>query len=372
MPSLEEGDLLPAIIHYLRKHGVHVQPWTTSPTKELSGNFETVEQGYGSALQKESPTEAPRAGGLFGVPLHSLPISDRVPGVPEFLVDACDLLRPHLHIEGLFRKCGSLTRIKALKDVAARCAQNKMDLANLAVVFAPNLFATELCGQLSSQEDGPLQRQAAVVRLLLSRASEIGTAPQPLLEKVRVAFASQDSKDEQPPPEPEGPKERMLEGRRRRRRSMGNIVTEALSKFKAGQAFCTAPCPEISGDTLGKNTTWETPFNSKRKASDDDVAWTTELSAKKRRSILDSDDADPFDGKDREPSDQPGDLNPAQVPANSAPVFSSRDSDSSLRHESRPPESPIRENSQETKQWQETLSEKTLCPHSALLLPGLF
>lgn len=33
----------------------------------------------------------------------------------RFLVDACELLRPHLHLEGLFRKGGSLTRIRALK-----------------------------------------------------------------------------------------------------------------------------------------------------------------------------------------------------------------------------------------------------------------
>ncbi|XP_078236113.1 rho GTPase-activating protein 11A [Pogona vitticeps] len=315
MSSLEERERLPAIIHYLKRRGVHAQLWKANPTSQ------------------ENHRSAPLAGGLFGVPLHSLPLSERAEGVPQFLVDACELLRPHLHIEGLFRKCGSLTRIKALKrrleagerclemalpcdvatlvkqflrdlpeplipaplqgplcqtqqrgdpeeeeeadqgslallltcllppksaavlrylfcflqDVASRCTQNKMDLANLAIIFAPNLFSAEPCGQLGSQAEGQLQRQAAVVQVLISRASEIGTVPQILLEKVRAAFSDLDSEKGQPPPEPENPRGRGLEGRRRRRRSMGNIVTEALSKFKTGRALCTAPSLEIKG-----------------------------------------------------------------------------------------------------------------------------
>uniref|UniRef100_A0A8D0BKT6 Rho-GAP domain-containing protein n=1 Tax=Salvator merianae TaxID=96440 RepID=A0A8D0BKT6_SALMN len=164
------------------------------------------------------------------------------------------LLRPHLHIEGLFRKCGSVTRIKALKveygthclemalpcdvatlvkqflrdlpepliparlqgplcqvqhqehqdearsqlillltcllpprsttvlrylfiflqDVAAKCAQNKMDSANLAVVFAPNLFSNESCGPLDGGAEERMQRQVAVVQVLICHAPEIG------------------------------------------------------------------------------------------------------------------------------------------------------------------------------------------------------
>nr|XP_020642743.1 rho GTPase-activating protein 11A-like [Pogona vitticeps] len=441
MSSLEEREHLPAIIHYLKRRGVHAQLWKANPTSQ------------------ENHRSAPLAGGLFGVPLHSLPLSERAEGVPQFLVDACELLRPHLHIEGLFRKCGSLTRIKALKrrleagerclemalpcdvatlvkqflrdlpeplipaplqgplcqtqsgekrleagerclemalpcdvatlvkqflrdlpeplipaplqgplcqtqqrgdpeeeeadqgslallltcllppksaavlrylfcflqDVASRCTQNKMDLANLAIIFAPNLFSAEPCGQLGSRAEGQLQRQAAVIQVLISRASEIGTVPQILLEKVRAAFSDLDSEKGQPPPEPENPGGRGLEGRRRRRRSMGNIVTEALSKFKTGRALCTAPCPEIKGDALSNNMTLKTSFNSKRKASDD-VGWTTELSAKKRRSILDSANSEPFDGNGRDPPDEAGDLNPVQVPTTATPVFSSNDS----------------------------------------------
>uniref|UniRef100_A0A8C5SWB7 Rho-GAP domain-containing protein n=1 Tax=Laticauda laticaudata TaxID=8630 RepID=A0A8C5SWB7_LATLA len=174
---------------------------------------------------------------------------------PRFLVDACEHLRPHLHLEGLFRKCGSMTRIKALKarleagehclhmalpcdvatlvkqflrslpeplipaelqgplcqvqqqsredrdsltllitcllppwnssilryflsflqEVVARCAQNKMDLANLAIIFVPNLFSGEMSNQMGiSKAEERLRSQMAVTQVLISHASEIG------------------------------------------------------------------------------------------------------------------------------------------------------------------------------------------------------
>nr|XP_038035667.1 rho GTPase-activating protein 11A isoform X2 [Anas platyrhynchos] len=57
-------------------------------------------------------------GRIFGVSFHALPQS-LVPGygyIPSFLVDACEYLEEHIHTEGLFRKSGSLVRIKALKS----------------------------------------------------------------------------------------------------------------------------------------------------------------------------------------------------------------------------------------------------------------
>uniref|UniRef100_A0A8C3GGJ0 Rho-GAP domain-containing protein n=1 Tax=Cairina moschata TaxID=8855 RepID=A0A8C3GGJ0_CAIMO len=57
-------------------------------------------------------------GKIFGVSFHALPQS-LVPGygyIPSFLVDACEYLEEHIHTEGLFRKSGSLVRIKALKS----------------------------------------------------------------------------------------------------------------------------------------------------------------------------------------------------------------------------------------------------------------
>ena len=53
---------------------------------------------------------------VFGVPLESLPQRRVVYGdVPCFLVDACSTLQEHIDTEGLFRKSGSIVRLKALR-----------------------------------------------------------------------------------------------------------------------------------------------------------------------------------------------------------------------------------------------------------------
>ncbi|XP_077336786.1 rho GTPase-activating protein 11A-like [Lithobates pipiens] len=54
------------------------------------------------------------SGGLFGVPLQSLPPSAEGE-VPQLVVDICRFLSCHLSTEGLFRKSGSVNRIKNLK-----------------------------------------------------------------------------------------------------------------------------------------------------------------------------------------------------------------------------------------------------------------
>uniref|UniRef100_A0A8C3FSM6 Rho-GAP domain-containing protein n=1 Tax=Chrysemys picta bellii TaxID=8478 RepID=A0A8C3FSM6_CHRPI len=173
---------------------------------------------------------------------------------PRFLVQICEALRRHLHTEGLFRKSGSVTRIKALKaqleagescldsaapcdlaallkqflrhlpeplipaelqeplcraqqhpaegergpltlllscllprhsaralryfctflrDVAARCQENKMDEANLAVIFAPNLFPSCALSDAPGAERR-LLLQAGAVQALISHAPHIG------------------------------------------------------------------------------------------------------------------------------------------------------------------------------------------------------
>lgn len=58
------------------------------------------------------------AGKLFGVPFKALPhsIVPEYGQIPSFLVDACSSLEDHLHTEGLFRKSGSIIRLKALKN----------------------------------------------------------------------------------------------------------------------------------------------------------------------------------------------------------------------------------------------------------------
>ncbi|KAJ7412798.1 Rho GTPase-activating protein 11A [Willisornis vidua] len=57
-------------------------------------------------------------GKIFGISFHALPRS-LVPEygyIPSFLVDTCEYLEEHVHTEGLFRKSGSLVRLKALKS----------------------------------------------------------------------------------------------------------------------------------------------------------------------------------------------------------------------------------------------------------------
>ncbi|XP_004421437.1 PREDICTED: rho GTPase-activating protein 11A isoform X1 [Ceratotherium simum simum] len=70
-------------------------------------------------------------GKIFGVPFNALPHS-LVPEyghIPSFLVDACTSLEEHIHTEGLFRKSGSVIRLKALK--------NKLDHGESCLSSAP-------------------------------------------------------------------------------------------------------------------------------------------------------------------------------------------------------------------------------------------
>ncbi|XP_066133312.1 rho GTPase-activating protein 11A isoform X1 [Saccopteryx bilineata] len=57
-------------------------------------------------------------GKIFGVSFNALPHSvvPKYGHIPSFLVDACTFLEEHIHTEGLFRKSGSVIRLKALKN----------------------------------------------------------------------------------------------------------------------------------------------------------------------------------------------------------------------------------------------------------------
>ncbi|NXX84699.1 RHGBA protein, partial [Urocolius indicus] len=73
----------------------------------------------GSCLAAAKQPSPPAAQGrIFGISFHALPQS-LVPDygyIPSFLVDTCEYLEKHIHTEGLFRKSGSLVRLKALKS----------------------------------------------------------------------------------------------------------------------------------------------------------------------------------------------------------------------------------------------------------------
>ncbi|NXW03274.1 RHGBA protein, partial [Fregetta grallaria] len=97
----------------------------------------------GSCLAAAKQPGAPAAEGkIFGISFHALPQS-LVPEygyIPSFLVDTCEYLEEHVHTEGLFRKSGSLVRLKALKsklDQGENCLSTALpcDVAGLLKQF---------------------------------------------------------------------------------------------------------------------------------------------------------------------------------------------------------------------------------------------
>ncbi|XP_030574704.1 rho GTPase-activating protein 11A isoform X2 [Archocentrus centrarchus] len=78
---------------------------------------------------------------VFGVPLENLPCYNMECGsVPRFLVDACMSLLAHVDTEGLFRKSGSVVRLKALRaklDAGEECLSSALacDVAGLVKQF---------------------------------------------------------------------------------------------------------------------------------------------------------------------------------------------------------------------------------------------
>ncbi|XP_042356888.1 rho GTPase-activating protein 11A [Plectropomus leopardus] len=78
---------------------------------------------------------------VFGVSLESLPYYNMECGsVPSFLVDACMILLAHVDTEGLFRKSGSVVRLKALRaklDAGEECLSTALpcDVAGLLKQF---------------------------------------------------------------------------------------------------------------------------------------------------------------------------------------------------------------------------------------------
>ncbi|MBZ3878312.1 Rho GTPase-activating protein 11A [Sciurus carolinensis] len=78
-----------------------------------------VKGGRGQCDRRRQETAATEIGGkIFGVPFNALPHSvvPEYGHIPSFLVDACTSLQEHIQTEGLFRKSGSVIRLKALKN----------------------------------------------------------------------------------------------------------------------------------------------------------------------------------------------------------------------------------------------------------------
>ncbi|XP_066044409.1 rho GTPase-activating protein 11A isoform X1 [Chamaea fasciata] len=321
-----------------------------------------VKSGSCLAAAKAAGAAAAAEGKIFGISFHALPQS-LVPEygyIPSFLVDTCEYLEEYVDTEGLFRKSGSLVRLKALKSkldqgenclsaalpcdvagllkqffrelpepilpphlqeglfkaqglgnekktatmllsclmtdrtigalryffnflrtVSLRSNENRMDSSNLAVIFAPNLLHSNENEKMSSSTEKKIRLQAAVVETLIDHAAEIGQVPEFILEKIPSmlgadVFQSTPSLWGQEDSENESPSE----CKRRRHRSVGDIVSGALNKFKSNRTPSTTPQQDRS--VLSSVTPVVLTPSTKRKLPTD---CSQGLSSKKRRSF---------------------------------------------------------------------------------------
>ncbi|XP_064316209.1 rho GTPase-activating protein 11A isoform X3 [Phalacrocorax carbo] len=134
-----------------------------------------VKSGSCPAAAANQPGAAAAEGKIFGISFHALPQS-LVPEygyIPSFLVDTCEYLEEHVHTEGLFRKSGSLVRLKALKsklDQGENCfsAALPCDVAGLLKQFFRELPEPILPlhlqeGLFKAQELGSEKKTATVL-----------------------------------------------------------------------------------------------------------------------------------------------------------------------------------------------------------------
>ncbi|XP_004380655.1 rho GTPase-activating protein 11A isoform X1 [Trichechus manatus latirostris] len=106
-----------------------------------------VKGGRGQCDRRRQETAALKTGGkVFGVPFSSLhhSVVPEYGHIPSFLVDACTSLEEHVHTEGLFRKSGSVIRLRALKsklDHGESCLSSALpcDIAGLLKQFFRDL-----------------------------------------------------------------------------------------------------------------------------------------------------------------------------------------------------------------------------------------
>ncbi|XP_069042548.1 rho GTPase-activating protein 30 isoform X2 [Lepisosteus oculatus] len=362
-----------AVVSALKAAGVRVKNWR---------NFVN-----GDAEATGCPT--PETGGnrvfAFGRDLLSLPqceVLDVGGTVPQFLVDACQFLSLHLGTEGLFRKTGSLTRIRVLRarleqgeplflpplsaalqpcDVATllkqflrelpsplippalqgalcraqglggedrregatllltallppaharvlrylcsflrsaaqRSSESRMDLGSLALVISPNLMQCPISGsRLAVGTEAVLERQAAVVRALITHAEHIGVIPTFMLEKKQGLLLGAEPGCVTPPGDAleTGAGPRVPGSVKHHRRSVGERFVGAFNKLMTSRTPTGTPVPfdgRAAEGTPGQQGEASPMLQSllvtKRKAFEDTVP-EPEGSARKRRSIQD-------------------------------------------------------------------------------------
>uniref|UniRef100_A0A1A7XRM3 Rho GTPase activating protein 11A n=3 Tax=Iconisemion striatum TaxID=60296 RepID=A0A1A7XRM3_9TELE len=150
---------LVAVQHLRSAYGIKIKSWNknkASSCKTTSSNSTKV----------------------FGAPLDSLPCCYMESGrVPRFLVDACGHLVAHVDTEGLFRKSGSVVRLKALRaklDAGEEClsAAPPCDVAGLVKQFFRELpepvFPTELQDAFFKAQQLPTEEERTSATMLLT------------------------------------------------------------------------------------------------------------------------------------------------------------------------------------------------------------
>ncbi|RVE57108.1 hypothetical protein OJAV_G00212940 [Oryzias javanicus] len=115
---------------------------------------------------------------VFGVSLDSLPYYNMECGsVPGFLVDSCMKLQAHVDTEGLFRKSGSVVRLKALRaklEVGEECLSTALpcDVAGLVKQFFRELpepvLPTELQDAFLKAQQLPADQDRTAAIMLLT------------------------------------------------------------------------------------------------------------------------------------------------------------------------------------------------------------
>nr|XP_023658022.1 rho GTPase-activating protein 11A isoform X3 [Paramormyrops kingsleyae] len=148
-----------AVVQHIRaQYGIKIKNWNKSKTCKFPG---------GPSVR------------VFGVPLDNL-AQCAVPEygtIPCFLVDACTKLIEHVHTEGLFRKSGSVTRLKALRvklDQGEGCIPTALpcDVAGLLKRFFRELpepiLPTDLQAALLKAQQLPTAEEKTSALQLLS------------------------------------------------------------------------------------------------------------------------------------------------------------------------------------------------------------
>ncbi|XP_017536976.1 rho GTPase-activating protein 11A [Pygocentrus nattereri] len=174
MKTVDKNVLRVVVLRRLRSvYGIHVKK------KRLSERFES---------RKTWETSASPRVKVFGVPLHHLRMRN-IPGyglVPCFLVDSCKHLLNHAGSEGLFRKSGSVVRLKALRarlDKGEDCLSTALpcDLASLVKQFfyelpCPALPAALLQAFTSAQRLPTEEERSSATQLVSCLLPEINSS----------------------------------------------------------------------------------------------------------------------------------------------------------------------------------------------------